>query len=533
MAVKEQPHGALTRGAQVSIFMNVVVICALATLLAFVIVFVVGRISFNHSLRADLTRDHRFTIDPLAQSIVRKLPVPVSVTFVFGFDAEIKKRTLDLAGQPRENLLLEQYRPILLQVAGRVTTVLTEWSKLSENVRVDIVDAEMEPVRVKEVAERQHRPMSDLIRGMNQVVLRAGDRERTVPINRIARIQWGNFPPDPRWPAVPPEILGDWRVQTELTDALRGVAAGESVKVGVPRGASAVFGPESKEFEALTRILKSQGFEPVPVELNRGVPPEVSLVLLPGVGKLLGVEETEALKRFEASGGRLLICCDPRLPEGYRRVLERYGVRVVDGEVEDPSRMYPNQTNAAQLISADFCVGTHEIDRPLEGRIGIHLGLTRPIEIENLTAEGGVRVALLRASSDSKTVPVEFKSETGAPDFIENAKKATPNAILAVALERPSSTSQKARVVVVGSSDVMNPTKLALGTHYGNRDFILNALNWLVDRNATIGVVEAEVAGSQVELSPELLSTFRLAALGGFPLVLAVIGIAVWLRRRN
>ena len=103
--MKEAPRGGLDRSARLSIFVNVVLICLLGAVLAFAVIWLCGRLAWKYDLRLDLSGDERFTIDPLAVSILRDLKEPVHVTFVYGIDDELKQRALDLARRPRADVL--------------------------------------------------------------------------------------------------------------------------------------------------------------------------------------------------------------------------------------------------------------------------------------------------------------------------------------------------------------------------------------------------------------------------------------------
>jgi ABC-type uncharacterized transport system len=529
--VKPQ-KGGLTRGARLSIFLNVVVICALATLLAFAVIWLVGRLSWKHDLRVDLTRDARFTVDPFAEKVVRGLKEPVRATFVYGIDDEIRGRALDLAKRPREDILTTYYRPVLLKAAARVQVILGEWAKLSENFTVDTIDADMTPHLLAEVAARQGKTARDLVRGINQVVFEMGPRTRRVPMGRMFVIDWGFFPPDPRAPANPPRMSAAWNVQSELTETLRALSAGESLNIGIPTGIASAIPPETADFAALQDFLSSQGFDPLPFDLAAGVPPEASLVAFLGMGRKLRADEALALKRYEEAGGRMLLLADPRKPEAFPGVLDNYGVRLEAAMIEDQARQDPRQTDRTVLLSDELCAGNHEIDRPLLRRIGIALGPCRPLAIENLGTAGAERIALLQGSPGAVAVPVEYREQTGEPEPIWTARKSAPNATLAAALRRPAG-GKESRIVVAGSWELADPGRLMLGTHFGNRDFFLNSLNWIADRHALIGIVEREIGATRVELSPSFLNSYLWINLGALNAVLIVVAVLVWLKRRN
>jgi hypothetical protein len=525
-------RGGMTRSTRVSIFVNVVLICALATLLALAVIWLVGRLAWRHDLRLDLTRDARFTVDPMAASVLRGLSVPVHATFVYGIDQEIRVRALDLAGQPREQILDQYYRPVLLRAASQVQVILAEWSKLSELFTFDSIDADAEPQRMTDVAQRYGRNASDLARGINQVVFDMGSRRRSVPMGRMFTINWGRFDPRPGGLAVLPEMVGKPTVQSELTETLRALAAGETLKIGIPQGVSSAIPPEGPEWDALKELLVSQGFEPASFNLAQGIPEDVALVAVIGMGRKLLPDEIAELVRYEKQGGRLLVLADPNKPEDFARLLEPYGAKLEAALVEDPDRKDPRQPNPAVLLSNELCAGNHEIDRPVAGRIGIYAGLTRPLRIEDLRAPGAERIVLMHGSPAAKVVPIEFRAQTGEPDLVPAARKSAPGVPIAAVLRRPAE-GRESRIVVFGGWEVASPRNLMLGTHYGNRDLVLNALNWIADRKGAIGVVEREIAASRVEVTQGFLSTFKWITMVALPFLMALGGVWAWMSRRS
>jgi hypothetical protein len=322
-------------------------------------------------------------------------------------------------------------------------------------------------------------------------------------------------------------------VQSELTDALRALAAGETLKVGVPQGIASAVPPDGRDWDALREFLASQGFEPSFFDLATGVPADVALVMILGMGRALLPDETRELERYEEGGGRLLLLADPRKPEDFGRILEPFGVTIQAAVVEDPRRMRPGQPDPRVLLSDELTAGNHEIDRPIAGRIGIYAGWTRPLLVEDLKEEGARRTVLLQGSPDAAAVPVEFREQSGEPSFLTAARRSAARAPLAAALERPVPGGGESRVVVFGGWEAASPKVIAYGTHYGNRDLFLNALNWVAKRRVPIGIVERELAPSRVDLTQPFMRSFRWIAMGVFPAVLAAIGFVVWLRRRN
>ncbi len=524
MAVND---GGLSRSARWSIGINVFLICGLGLAAVVLVLGLVQTLSYRFDLRADLTRDARYTLSPEAERLLRGLDRDIEIRFAYGRDDDIQRRTLDLAGKPRDDVYRTHYRPLVEGAAERVRRVLSEWTNVSSRMTVEIVDADLAPQRIYEWAlERQKKP-GELV---NRVWFRRGDEERSIPLTRFVGIDWGYFPPDPRGAPSPPQIDGKWRVQAELTNTLRGLAAGATVKVRLPKGKRALLEAEDDESSSVRALLKSQGFEPVPWSAKDG-PPADGIVLLAAPAAGLDADDLLALKAFEAGGGRLLLAADPRRAEDFGPLLEPYGLKIVRGAIEDP--VHGAVDDPRVLRSSGLFAGSHEIVRGLSRRAVLALEAARPILDEGVRAPGAVREPILRASAEARLLPIEYAPATGVAEVTVGDKRDARDAFLGLACERPVDGGKKARVVVLGGSGPVDKNLLAAGVAVANRDFLLNCLNWLAERATSAGALESDVPGARVEPSPRLQGFVSLFALGLFPAGFLGLALVVYLRRRN
>jgi hypothetical protein len=88
-------------------------------------------------------------------------------------------------------------------------------------------------------------------------------------------------------------------------------------------------------------------------------------------------------------------------------------------------------------------------------------------------------------------------------------------------------------LVVVSGSGFLDKEAIAAGVNLANREFLLNALNWLAERVSAPGVAEPDRPGSRVEPSAKLDAFVATLGLGILPGALFLVGVLVHLRRRN
>jgi ABC-type uncharacterized transport system involved in gliding motility auxiliary subunit len=86
-----------------------------------------------------------------------------------------------------------------------------------------------------------------------------------------------------------------------------------------------------------------------------------------------------------------------------------------------------------------------------------------------------------------------------------------------------------ARVLAVGSGDALSNDLLAR-----NRDFVLNAFNWLAQRDRRLAIRPREVERRLLDLSnTRSLATLNLMAWILLPALTAALGVVTALRRRR
>ena len=101
---------------------------------------------------------------------------------------------------------------------------------------------------------------------------------------------------------------------------------------------------------------------------------------------------------------------------------------------------------------------------------------------------------------------------------------------VAEATAASESTPRPGRLVVFGDSDFASNAQLS---SVGNPTLLLNALNWLVERENLLAIPAKKADQIQLNLTRRDLSTIYLIVLVALPLASLSAGVAVYLRRRR
>ena len=107
------------------------------------------------------------------------------------------------------------------------------------------------------------------------------------------------------------------------------------------------------------------------------------------------------------------------------------------------------------------------------------------------------------------------------------------NQAVAVAIERGGLRSVEGgstRMVVVGDSDFLDNRVI---DHSINRDFVGNAINWLVDRPRLVGIAPQPMRELIFSMTDSQARSMRLILLAAVPGGILAFGLLVWFRRQS
>ena len=85
------------------------------------------------------------------------------------------------------------------------------------------------------------------------------------------------------------------------------------------------------------------------------------------------------------------------------------------------------------------------------------------------------------------------------------------------------------RLIVVGTASFVDNSALTAG----NLDFFMSSLNWLLKREQLLAVGPKVPDEFRLDISPNELKAVYGLAIVGLPLLVGIVGLSVWLRRRK
>jgi ABC-type uncharacterized transport system involved in gliding motility auxiliary subunit len=458
---------------------------AIATVSVFVvlgILIAVNYLSAKQNKRWDLTENQQFSLSEQSVKVLQNLDAPVKFT-VFDRATEF-----------------DRFRPRLEQYAY-----------VSDQVSVEYVDPDSKPVQAKEYE----------IQSYGTIVVDYKDRRERITSSD----------------------------EQDITNALIKAVSGKERTVYFLQGHGEK-DPNSTErdgYSAVVETLKRDNYkvEKLPLAQQKDVPEDATALVIAGPTSDLLEAEVEAIKRYLARAGKLMVLIDPAvggqgdLPR-LEGLLSEWAITLGDNIVVDVSGMTNEPSLAVAIgypshaITERFNTLTiYPLARSIEtGGTGAGGGRTaQPIvetsqrswaETNLKSLAGGESVAMDEGTGD-KPGPITVAAAVSAPadqapPLDDKAKQDAENA------PKPES-----RVVVFGDSDF--PSN-AYGGIEGNPNLFANAVNWLAQQENLIAIRPKEPGDRRLTITASQQRLVFLLSMLGIPAVVFGAGIYTWTRRR-
>jgi len=448
----------------------------------------VNYLGSRHEGRKDLTEDLRYTVSAETAEFLKDLEKPVKITMAF---SKSNSRI-----EPQLSVLLDQYAELS---EGRVT--------------VDKFDPLRETQRALEFSNSTKSPLTG-----NMVVLEFGDGGRRKVITEE-------------------EMLADdgrlFLGEDVITSRIIGTMGKDQLVyiLGSYGGLREVNGrTQMTELSALA----NQHFAKVEPLVLADVAeiPYADAIVIYNPDKDIEERDVRLLRDYwQYESGSLLIFLNPQVQTPrLDAFIESVGVTRRDDQV-----LYAVNSaldaRAERRVQARFLAGS-TITEPTLSAVTTFGGITCSLDVAaediELAQQGISAVPLMRATElfwgekdyDVGGLPVRDEDDHQQPIYI------------AAAVERGggdgSMRGESSRMVVVANGTLLDPYSI----ERSNADFVMNSLNWILDREELIGITPKRAVIYNIDMSSKQVSwTFTLVVIV-MPLLVFALAVAMWIIRR-
>ena len=490
-------HGHETQGPirawgkrKFAISLNTLVALGLAALL----VIMVNYLSYRHNFRMDWSRSRFYSLSDKTLSLLSGLTNRIDAIVFF---------------QPGQNAYED------------VHNLLSEYEYASPLMHVEWVDPDRDLARTEELMRKYQ------VEQANVVVFDNGGRSKYVAARDIAEYDYS-----PVQLGQPPERIA-FKGEQAFSSAIQSITESRRPVVYFLQGHG------ERDVDSFNR---SAGYSSIAQEIKRDnvdirkltlgetqtIPADCDALVIAGPEKRISEQELNLIRNYLEQKGRLLVMLDAMTKTGLEPLMADWGIRLADDVVVDATRTLSGR----ELFITKY--EPHPITSKLKNETSI-LYLPRSVEPVESAEAGG-------APDKPHVMPLAASSEAGwaESDLTQNPMKFDAGAdrpgpvSVAVAAERgpvPGIDVQirPTRVVVFGDSDFVSNAALT----GGNTDFFLSALNWLLERAELMAIAPKPVEQNHLTLTDIQIRMLQWIVVIVLPLLVAMAGGLVWLRRRS
>lgn len=462
-----------------------------ALLLALLLTLMVNYLSFRHYYRTDCSRIQLYQLSQKTTGLLESLDKPVDITVFF---------------QPG-NVLYEDIHNLLREYQFHCPLLNIQW-----------VDPDRDIAQTEELAVKYQ------VTDPNVVVFDCEGRSKYVRSDEIADIDKSSGV----------DRIRVFKGEQAFSSAIQGVIQ-KTVPVvyfltGHGERDIASFDRRTG-FSGAARLIERDNIQVKPLLLSteKQIPADCAALIVAGASKRMSKAEADMISVWLRRSGRLMVLADAWQTSGLEEMLQTWGVLLRNDVVFD-------QVTLTGLDVAFYPNGKHPITEKLSN-IQAYFHMPRSVEPDSTLSKSlsadRPKVTPLAVSSKNSwaetqadQVPAKYDPDTGD----------RPGPIcMAVAVEKGETSGlldmkiRPSRMVVFGDSGFVSNG----GLTGGDTSLFMSALNWLIDREQLMAIAPKQVDDTRLKLTPSKVRLLFWSTVGIIPLLAALLGTALWFRRRK
>lgn len=292
--------------------------------------------------------------------------------------------------------------------------------------------------------------------------------------------------------------------------------------------------PDSRVGFANARIgMNNDNYNVFPLSLiqNSEIPETTAVIIVAGPTRDLSNKEFELLSEYLRLGGRMLLLLEPNPPQTFRDLLAQWAITVEEGTIVDIGSSLAGQPQTVLIQS-----GQYNDREPVDA-------ITALVEQSYFAGATSIvpSLPLEELPSTIELYPVATSTMLSCMTLDEEINEC-PNAdyrvrIPAFAMQGiapinanpdPKAKSQT-KMVILGDRDFATNFHI---NSIGNRDLLLNSVNWLAEDYALASVRSKPIASRRLIVTGREMQLIRGMSWFVLPVLMAIFAGVAWWRRR-
>ncbi|MDA9589229.1 GldG family protein [Opitutales bacterium] len=469
-------------------------------LLSLSLIIALNFISANYFKRFDLTKSGAYTLAPESKAYIRQLKEPVEI--IVTIPKETEEDEFGIIRQDLKKLLREYEFEGMRDGKAYVT--------------VEFVDIYRQRKRAHELATNYN------LTKENAIIIASGEKVRE--ISQIGLYEYDDG-----------KTRG-FRGEQVFTSAILDVSSKKAQKIYFLVGHGEMRLDDVDPLRGLSQLesfLSERNFEVATLDLaiDKNVPEDASLVVVPSPQASLQPEEIEKLRRYMSDrNGRMITLIDPGRRHGMDELFFDWGVLAEDNVVVDVGADFRAQ--GGDLIIRHFA--EHPITQLLiDYQITALFGQPRSVRTDPASAnDSRLQVHQLIGTSDKSWAERDYRTQK--PIVFDTKRDQKGPISIATVSSRSSGielgiTIPGGRMVVFGNSDFITNNRLRA---FGNHTLFINSANWALDRTSLLNIPTRKLESHQIVMSESDLQRM-LTYFAIVPAATAMFGLLIYFIRRH
>lgn len=287
----------------------------------------------------------------------------------------------------------------------------------------------------------------------------------------------------------------------------------------------------------LTDMLKTNGYEIEEVDAATGtIDQESNLVILNSPSNDLTDEQITKLDTYLSNDGKLgrnimyIASYGQKATPKLDVFLAEWGIEVGTGYTMDS-----NSNNIAQIQSGVYAIYTsidnENYTKEMQNTsLDVLVLASRPINLLYETKDSRLTESLLKTEDTAYIVPDDATEDTDVSQLPQGAVN-----VMAVGSKYVYDSDNKkntSNILTLGSGYIVNSSFME-SANLNNGDYVLSAINTMTGKTAGISIVAKDLTQTTLDITEAQMIIVRNIVLLFIPLIIIVIGIVIWARRRN
>ncbi len=463
-----------------------------ALLLALAVAVMVNYLSFRHYYRIDWSRAQLYKLSSKTTSLLESLDKPVAVTVFF---------------QPG-NVLYED-----------IHNLLREYQFHSGRLNIQWVDPDRDISQTEELAVKYK------VTEPNVVVFDCEGRSKYVRVDEIANIDASSGI----------ERITVFKGEQAFSSAIQGV-----VQKTVPvvyfltgHGERDITDFDRRTgFSGAAQLIERDNIEVRPLLLStaKQIPADCGALIVAGASQSMSKSEADLIGVWLHRSGRLMVLSDAGQTSGLEKLLQEWGVQLRNDVVIDPDRTLTGR----EVFAAAY--NRHPITAKL-GTTAAIFHMPRSVRQDDTQSKttSADRPKVTPLALSSKNSWAEAQPDQMPPKYDVGTDDLPGPVSMAVVVEKGDTAGlldmqiRPSRLVVFGDSGFVSNS----GLTGGDTSLFMSSLNWLLDREQLMAIDPKKVDDTRLKLTREKIRILSWSAVGAIPALAALLGTALWFRRRK